>query len=224
MDTDFKDTIIDSTKPNAGRIYDYLIGGGHYFEVDKQMGDKLLKMMPFGSKLLKFIRWFLHEAIRKANDWSFNQFIDFASGLPVQDHIHNNTPRGTKVVYSDKDPVTTAYGLKIIGENPLVKYLKCDAGTPEIVLESYTVKNLFGDNHKAAIGFTGICWFLTDEQIAHATKVLYEWADPGSIMYISYWDNANPTKETEIANKLYTEMNSPFYFRNKERFFDLIKP
>ena len=28
--------ISDSSKPNSGRIYDYLLGGHHYFDVDKE--------------------------------------------------------------------------------------------------------------------------------------------------------------------------------------------
>lgn len=103
---DIDNTIIDLTKPNAGRIYDYLIGGHHYHEVDMQMAEKLKKMAPFLPKQLKYVRWFLHKAIRKAKAAGFTQFIDFASGLPVKDHIHNNAPEGTKVIYSDIDPVT----------------------------------------------------------------------------------------------------------------------
>ena len=156
MDTDFRDTIIDSTKPNAGRIYDYLIGGTHNFVIDRQVGDDLKKKVPFLEVQLKFVRWFLHEAIRKAKKWGFTRFIDFASGLPVKDHIHKNTLDGTKVIYSDIDPVTVKYGIDIIGDNPLVKYLTCDAATPEIILNSDTVKSLFGNNHKLAIGYTGM--------------------------------------------------------------------
>jgi hypothetical protein len=220
---DIENTIIDSSKPNAGRIYDYLIGGHHHFPVDREMADKLVKSTPILPEFLKWVRWFLHEAIYKAKEWGFTQFIDFASGLPVEDHIHNNTPAGTKVIYSDIDPVTVKIGRNLIGANPIVKYEVCDAGTPEKLLESAVVKNLFKDNHKAAIGFTGICWFLKDEQIAHAMKTLYDWADNESIVYIS---DAETTKLTIDPKHIdaYKDMKAPFSLRTKAKLLELIKP
>ena len=39
----FNGTIIDATKPNAGRVYDYFLGGKNHFEVDRQMAEELKK-------------------------------------------------------------------------------------------------------------------------------------------------------------------------------------
>lgn len=221
---EFEETIIDSTKPNAGRVYDYLIGGNHNFEIDRQMAKKLIEIAPFLPKQAKYIRWFLQEAIRRAKERGFTQFLDFASGLPTADHIHNNTPEGTKVVYSDIDPVTVEYGKDIIGENPLVKYITCDAAKPENLLELDIVKSLFGDNHKAAFGMNGICWFLTDEQLGHAAKILYDWADEGSILFLSDSDNENPTEESRTIETLYANMKQPLYPRSKNQLIELVKP
>lgn len=221
---DFEETIIDSTKPNAGRVYDYLLGGNHNFAVDRKAAEEVIKIVPFAPDLMKLIRWFLQKSIKVARERGFTRFLDFASGLPTADHIHNNTPEGTKVIYSDIDPVTVEYGRNIIGENPLVKYVTCDAGTPEILLESDIVKSLFGDNHKTAIGFTGICWFLPDEQVSHAMNVLYEWADPGSILFTSDMNHEKMTKDAQAVMDLYKNMNQPFFLRTREKFIELAKP
>ena len=45
-----KDSIVDATTPSAGRIYDYLLGGHHNFEVDRQAAQMLLKMSPHLSR------------------------------------------------------------------------------------------------------------------------------------------------------------------------------
>ena len=221
---EYENTIVDSSKPNAGRVYDYLIGGTHNFEIDRQMGDNLMKMAPFISNGAKFVRWFLHEAIRRANERGFTQFLDFASGLPVEDHIHNNTPKGTKVIYSDIDPVTVKYAKNIIGENPLVKYETCDAATPEKLLESNVVISLFGSNHKTAIGFSGICWFLTNEQINHAMKILYEWADNGSMLFLTDIDSGDISDGYKSMLELYVKMKQPSHPRTKKEFLELIEP
>ncbi len=83
--------IEDDTRPNAGRVYDYFLGGNHNFDVDREVAAKLLQGYPILPKKLKM------------PDEEFTQFIDFASGLPVQDHIRQIVTPGTKVIYSDKD-------------------------------------------------------------------------------------------------------------------------
>ncbi len=53
MSKDNKDNIVDTTKPSAGRIYDYILGGNHNFEVDRQTADYLIKLMPFLTQIVR---------------------------------------------------------------------------------------------------------------------------------------------------------------------------
>ncbi|MBN2535168.1 MAG: SAM-dependent methyltransferase [Spirochaetales bacterium] len=225
MNSDSEQTFIsDASKPNAGRMYDYLLGGNHNFEIDRKMGEQFKQVAPFITIVAKCIRWFLGEAIRQALERGFTQFLDFASGLPTVDHIHSSAPRGTKVVYSDIDPITAKYANTIIGENPDVKYMLCDAGKPESLIESDTVKTLFKDNHKVAIGFNGICYFLSDEQISHAMNVLYDWADEGSIIFLIDYDSENITKDLQAIIDLYSSMSQYVGVRTKNQFKEIIEP
>lgn len=224
MPIEFDQTIIDSSQPNAGRVYDYFIGGNNHFKVDEEMGEKLREQVPFIPKLAKLTRWFLGEAIAKALEEGYTQFLDFASGLPIEDHIHSKAPKGTKVIYSDIDPITVKQAIKIIGENPIVKYLVCNATEPEKLLESGAVKDLFGDNHFAVIGFNGVCWFLTDEQISHTMTVLYEWADRGSLLFLCDGDTSSISNQFKSLITIYKSMNQPLYLRSKQTLSELVKP
>ena len=221
---EYEDTIIDATKPNAGRVYDYLIGGNHNFDVDRQMANQLLKVAPYASDFAKLTRWFLRVGIQRAVERGFTQFLDLASGLPTDDHIHKNTPDGTKVIYSDIDPITVEYGKEIIGENPNVKYIICDASKPEVLLESKTVKTLFGNNHKVAIGLNGICWFLKNEQIKHTMKILFNWAAEGSMLFLTDYDSENLSAEIQAIFNLYNNMKQYIGARSKKELFEFIKP
>ena len=125
------------------------------------------------------IRWFLGEAVRRLAAEGYRVFLDFASGLPTVDHIHQVAPKGTKVVYSDLDPVTVAYAQDIIGNNPDVRVIHCDAAKPEELLGSAVVKDLVGGVRKVAIGFNGIAWFMPDEKIRHFMQVTHDWAGEG---------------------------------------------
>lgn len=217
-------SLSDASKPNAGRIYDYLLGGSHNFGIDRATAEQLIKQVPFLPKLAKLTRWFLGKSIREAVKRGFTGFLDFASGLPTVDHIHSTAPEGTKVVYSDIDPITVQYAKKIIGENPIVKYELCDAAVPETLLESDVVKTMFGEDHKVAIGLNGICWFLKDEQISHAMKVLYEWVDEGALLFLTSGDFENMVDEFQAFINVYKSMNEYIAERSKKTFIELIKP
>ena len=177
--------IADASRPNAGRMYDYFLGGTHNFEIDRQAAQEVLRHAPHMPNFLMLIRWFLGEATRRLCKEGFNKFLDFASGLPVVDHIHQVAPEGTKVIYSDMDPVTVAYAKDIIGDNPNLRYVHCDAGKPEELLNSGVVEELFGTDRNLAIGINGVIYFMPDEEVARSLTVLYDWADEGSKLFIS---------------------------------------
>jgi hypothetical protein len=218
-------TIADGNRPNAGRVYDYVLGGNHNFEIDRQAADKLLKIVPSMGKLPKLIRWFLGEAVRRLAAEGFNAFIDFASGLPTVDHIHQITPRGTKVIYSDIDPVTVAYSRDILGNNPDVQIIECNASKPEVLLGSDVVKRFVEDKYKIALGYNGIAWFTPDEQIAHFMEVTYKWAATGTKLYLCDTDSrGEATAASEQINDIYKQLNQPVYSRSNETLKKLIKP
>jgi hypothetical protein len=118
-DNDEIRNVSDPTLPNAGRIYDYILGGDYNFPVDKKVADELLKRLPSIKSSMKIVRWFLGNAVDRAFKMGFIQFLDFASGLPTVDHIHTRIPgevkEQTRIIYSDIDPITVHLGREIIG-------------------------------------------------------------------------------------------------------------
>jgi hypothetical protein len=216
--------IADASHPNAGRIYDFLLGGNHNFEIDRKAAQQLLQIAPFMPKAMKLIRWFLGEAVRRLVEMGYGNFLDFASGLPTSDHIHQVAPKGTKVLYSDKDPVTVAYAREIIGDNPDIRYLQAKAENPEEVLESRDLVELFGKNRKMAIGFNGISYFLPDEKVAGFMKVMYGWAGKGSRLFLCEGDGTTVSEELKRFAEIYKNIGEPLHFRSLERIGELIQP
>ena len=216
-------SIADANTPNAGRIYDYLLGGNHNFEIDRMAAQKILSLAPFMPNLFKLIRWFLGEVVRKLSEEGYTNFIDFASGLPTVDHIHQITPKGTKVIYSDIDPVVVAYAQEIIKELPDVRYIHCDAAKPEELLESSVVEELFGNNRRVAIGFNGIAYFLPDESVKHFMETTYKWAEKGSKLFLCDADATHtPPEKAKRIMELYKNLNQPLYPRSRDRMKELI--
>jgi S-adenosyl methyltransferase len=219
-------SIADASKPNAGRIYDFALGGNHNFEVDRQAVEQVLKLAPGFQRTVKTIRWFLGEAVRRLLADGFTQFIDFASGLPTVDHIHQIAPKGTKVVYSDIDPITVAYGQEIVRDIPDAIYIACNVTTPEHLLKDPAVLKLIDRSRKTAFGMNGIAYFIKDADIAHAMKVLYDWADKGCRLFISDADT-DPSKATESTQDMsstYQKLGQPIFSRTVETLIDLCRP
>lgn len=208
--------IADASKPNPGRIYDYLLGGDHNFEVDRLTAQKLQSIAPFFPKLLRLLRWFLGEAVRRLSAEGFTDFIDFASGLPTMDHIHHTAGPQARVLYSDIDPVCVAYGQEIVKGLPNVRYLQCDAGKPETVLHSAVVPEIFGDTRKFAVGLNAIAFFLSDKELEHSLAAIYDWVAPGSKLFISDADHSEQTEEAKEIHSLYETMGQPLSNRSKK--------
>lgn len=220
-------SIADSGKPNAGRIYDYLLGGNHNFEVDRMAADQVVRLMPFFPKLCKLVRWFLGEAVRRLCEQGYTQFIDFASGLPTVDHIHQVAPPGTKVIYSDIDPVTVAYGQEIIKDNPSVRYGVCPAQKPEELLNSPLVQQFFDANRKVAIGFNGVAYFLPDEKLQHSMKILHDWAGKDSRLFLcdlGFEKTEINTSTGKEMDALYQRIGQPIYPRDRKTLETLTRP
>jgi hypothetical protein len=219
-------SIADSSKPNAGRIYDYVLGGNHNFEVDRQAAQRILQLIPSFPQLARLVRWFLGECTRRLSAEGLTHFIDFASGLPTVDHIHQVTPAGTKVIYSDIDPVTVAYGKEILKDNPDARFVVCNAEKPEDLLGSKDVSELFGNNRKVAIGFNGVAYFINNDNLAHAMKVLYDWAESGSRLFLC--DYGLEAVSTASAHRegveMYAKLGQPLTLRSIDTLTRLIEP
>ncbi len=214
--------ITDASRPNAGRMYDFLLGGSHNFEIDRQTAQRVIEIAPFFSEMFRLIRWFSGEATRRLCDEGFRNFLDFGSGSPTIDHIHQVAPKGAKVIYSDAEPVTVAYAQRIIGENPLLRYMQCDPGDPEKLLNSAVVDELFKDR-KIAVGFTKVSWFLRDDVLAQSLETIYDWAAKGSKLVICENDVPDLTPQAHKMVDLYERIQR-LYIRSKTRVEELIGP
>jgi hypothetical protein len=180
---------VDITTPNAGRVYDYLLGGTHNFPADREFGEQVKQVIPGFDVGAKRGRQCLGLAVTYLAHRGHKYFLDFASGLPTQDNVHfcvQAVHPDARVIYSDIDPLTMAYALEILGEAPNVRYMHCDASEPEELLESSTLRKLFGTQHLAAITFMGISHYLPGATLKRALRVLYDWAFSGSHLVLGF--------------------------------------
>lgn len=225
--TEEKQSIVDASKPNAGRMYDYYLGGNHNFEVDRQAADQVLEILPFTTKAVRLQRWCLQDIAEELTERrGFDVIIDFASGLPTNDHIHHVVPEGTTVIYSDYDDVVVEYAREILGDTPDVHFFQADIRQPKELLNRPEVRDIVGDERSVALVSWGIAGFIADEELEHAAKALHDWAGPGSC-WAFHAQNAGVNPDNPVIAKalqIYEQVGKPLRLRSLEDYKDLVHP
>jgi hypothetical protein len=222
-----KESIVDASVPSAGRIYDFLLGGHHNFEVDRRTASALLQMAPFLEKMVRLQRWCLQDiAYELTTIRGYDTIIDFASGLPTQDHLHFVVPSGTKVIYSDYDPVVVEYAREIIGDTPDVFFFEADARHPEELLNRVEVQEILGGRRNVALVYWGISAFLSDDQLLAAARQLYDWSGENSCWAVQAQgagvDRSHPVAQRGL--EMYKQMGTSVYYRSLDEFRNVLKP
>lgn len=218
-------TIVDASIPNAGRIYDYLLGGHHNFEIDRQAANQIKTLMPFLPKLMRLFRWCLQDLAHDLTyERGYDAIVDFASGLPTEDHIHTAVAPGTTVIYSDRDPICVEYGQEILGDNPNVRYLQADCRDPLKFLERPEVKESLKGKKKIAYIYWGISMYLQDDDIANISKSLHSVAADNSCLAFYLQPADIDSEGGEKITELYKNMGDDLHFRSLARFKELFLP
>ncbi|GIF69750.1 hypothetical protein Ais01nite_77850 [Asanoa ishikariensis] len=124
---------VDRDKPNAARVYDYYLGGGHNFAADRAMADEAIADWPELPAIMRSNRAFLRRAVRFMVRCGVRQFLDLGAGLPTAGGVVETAP-SARVVSVDIDPVAAAHGRALLATNPLVSVVQADLRDPPAVI------------------------------------------------------------------------------------------
>lgn len=220
-------SFIDASKPNAGRIYDYLLGGSHNFDVDRIAGDRVRQFVPFLPKAMRLQRWCLQDlAVELTEQRQYDVIIDFASGLPTNDHIHHVVRPGSIVIYSDYDPVVVEYAHEILAGAENTYFFLADTCQPEEFLNRPELLALAGDHRNVAFILWGVAGFLTDAEIKDTVQYLYHWSGPRACLCFNAQGAGAKVVGpgmTQLA-RIYEQMGSKLYPRTLKDYQALTAP
>ncbi|MCP5095030.1 MAG: hypothetical protein GY943_05725 [Chloroflexi bacterium] len=181
---------LDTTVPNMARIFDYLVGGSTHFESDREAAKKMLKLIPSLQKWVRLRRAFIQEAVHTLSSEGFAQFLDFGSGMPSNDHIHQFAPNA-HVIYSDINPVAVSYGNSLFQDLDIVDYIYGNATKVEEIFNHSTVKKLINSTQKVAIGLNTLLLFLPSQDNKQLAQKLFDWAPIGSKIFLVFQTRAD---------------------------------
>ena len=140
---------IDTTRPSAARIYDYLLGGVHNFPVDRVVADRAVAASPEIPLGARTNRAFLRRAVHHMIGAGVRQFLDIGAGIPTAGNTHEVAAEahpGCRVVYVDNDPIAVAHSRAILSHDAGGEALHSYLHHTERCLEAPYVRPLINYN------------------------------------------------------------------------------
>jgi hypothetical protein len=232
---------IDIDTAHASRIYDYLLGGGTNFEVDREMAQTVFGAVYEGGidsarSDVRANRAFLGRTVRYlAAEAGVRQFLDIGTGIPTEDNVHEVAQRiapEARIVYVDYDLIVQAYARQLLRSTPegATAYLTADLREPERILRE--AKRTLAFDQPVALMLVGILHVIPDDDDAHGIVTrLLDALPSGSHLVISHLANdINVDEMAEVARRLQGRTRETFFLRGHAeiaRFFgglELLEP
>ncbi|WP_189052857.1 SAM-dependent methyltransferase [Longimycelium tulufanense] len=218
---------IDTSIPNVARVYDYLLGGGHNFEADRQLAEVFdREIMPGAREIVRLSRAFLHRAVDFLVDSGIRQFLDLGSGIPTVGNVHEIAEQATsesRVVYVDKDPLAVAHSRLMLQGNDRATAIQADLCDVDDILGHPETRRLLDFDEPIAL-LTLMVWHFVPET-AHPKDVLARYRAavvPGSFLAISHFtlDAGEPGR---VVEEFEARSRDHVYPRSYDQLLDLLE-
>jgi hypothetical protein len=163
--------VIDTSVPSIARVYDYLLGGKHYYDVDRVASEAMIDAVPETTLLAAANRNFIRRAVRfLVGESGIDQILDIGSGLPTAGNVHEIAQEinpNTRVLYVDKDPIVLANGRALLSANENTVVITADLRDPEAIFENPETQRLLDLSRPLAVILGGILMHIEDEENPH---------------------------------------------------------
>ncbi len=181
---------VDPSKPNAARIFDYLLGGKDNYEADRFVAQRMLEIAPDTRMLAWFSRQFLIHAVTSAAEAGVRQFIDLGSGIPTSPATHevaHKIDASARIVSVDYDPVVYAHANAMLGDMPLVTPIVADVRDPDDLIARLRMDELIDFDRPIAVLCVGVLHYIMDYE--HPDRIMSRFREvmaPGSTLAFTH--------------------------------------
>jgi hypothetical protein len=205
---------IDTLRPHTARIWNYWLGGGDYYEVDRVAGDRIRELHPGIGEYARADRRFLGRAVRHlVTDAGIRQFLDIGTGLPTADNTHEVAQRlapEARIVYVDNDPLVLAHARALLTSTPegRTDHLDEDLRNVESVLER--AAHTLDLSRPVALLLLGVVIFVGDDEDPYGIVRRFMDALPaGSHLVLSHTVTSPTLPEVDEAVRFWNEHGTP---------------
>jgi DNA-binding SARP family transcriptional activator len=137
---------VDVTTPHPARVHDYLLGGIHNFAADRELGERLRRLMPGIDRVARLNEAFLRRSFLFLAESGIRQFIDLGSGIPALGHpyqvLRDRAKADYRFVYVDYDPVSIAYSALLFEPNEGTALIQASLRDIDGVLDNDTTGSI----------------------------------------------------------------------------------
>ncbi|MFF9165395.1 MULTISPECIES: SAM-dependent methyltransferase [unclassified Streptomyces] len=212
--TDSTRARIDTSQPHTARIWNYWLGGGDNYEVDRAAGDQIRQLHPGIGAYAREDRLFLGRAVRHlVTEAGLRQFLDIGTGLPTADNTHQVAQRyapDARIVYVDNDPLVLAHARALLTSTPegVTDYLDEDLRNVDAILE-HAAKTL-DFSRPIGLMLLGVVIFVGDEEDPYGlVRRLLEALPSGSHLVLSHTVTHPEMPDVDEAVKFWNEHGTP---------------
>jgi S-adenosyl methyltransferase len=213
---------VDQERPAPARVYDYLLGGGHNFDCDRQAANRVLTLVPEVKDCAWANRGFHQRAARWIAECGVRQFMDIGSGLPTVGNTHEVVQLVSpdcRVVYVDSDPMVRQESQRLVTDPRRVRVIQGDLRDPESILANPDVGHLIDFGQPTGLLLTAVVHFVADE-FAPATLVrrLVNALAPGSYVALSHLTSDRmPLRSVNAFHELFERGTEQIHFRSQKQ-------
>ena len=199
-------------RPASARIYNYLLGGTHFFPQDQAVGDQLNGVAPFG-RMARLNRDFLRFAVTTMARRGIRQFVDLGSGIPSAGTVHEVAKAiapDTTVVYVDNDPIALAYSREILAANRNADIVDGDLRDPATILGAPQIRRLVDLGAPVGLLLLGVVQYIPDSD--DPAGLIGRYLDalaPGSMLAVTHFTQDNNEAEMAAAVEFFARTASP---------------
>ncbi|GDY28998.1 hypothetical protein GTS_06310 [Gandjariella thermophila] len=222
-------SIVDVTRPSAARIYDWYLDGVHNYAIDREFGERVVRLWPHVKGVARQNRDFLRRLVVNALDAGVRQFLDLGSGVPTVGNVHeivrDHLPAGERaaVVYVDYEHVAAAHARVLLEEDGATGWagvVQADLRDPMAVFGHETSRALLDRGQPICVMLIAVLHFVGGAD--NVPNLLADYARrlaPGSWLGLSHIasDEADPADQAavEAFRKAYDNTSNPLWVRDR---------
>jgi O-methyltransferase involved in polyketide biosynthesis len=202
-------------------MYDYVIGGTHNFPVDRSAAEQFVKLVPSVPPAARQNRIFLRVAAERWRGDGLDQVLDLGSGLPTRGHLNDYLP-DAQILFTDRDALTVEYGREILEGHQRHEYLELDVSRTDLLVSA--VRQSFGEHPRLGIGFVGLSYFFSDDEVRTLAQTLYSLSAPGSVLATTFLYAPNRETAARLVAEYARVITSDLYLRSPDELPALLAP
>jgi SAM-dependent methyltransferase len=208
----------DVKRPNAARMYDYMLGGSTNFAADRDAAEAMMAAGGTTTAPARLNRAFLRRAVRFMTEQGIDQFLDLGSGIPTAGNVHEIAQAANpdaRILYVDNESVAVHHAKELLAGNDRAMMINADLRDVDSVLAAAETRRLLDFSRPVGLLMVAIFHFIPDtDQPADIVSGYLRALTGGGYLAISHFSDNGLDQAREAAG-LYRSTATPVVARTR---------